>query len=173
MCQRRNKLWVMIKIWLHLFEKNSNLSTYPWLCDLSSKCYTAWKGAFDVCRSQDIAGDCPGKRVPQCFQICLKTTSPSNCCQLCFLWNDVSLAFDKLFQVISLSVFFSTPISAEDEKHKPLKICTIKKPVANVCLSQCLPFGNRCDLICNCFQRIFLQSIRIYVYMVILSENSF
>ena len=81
-----------------------------------------------------------------------------------FLWNDVSLAFDKLFQVISLSVFFSTPISAEDEKHKPLKICTI---------SQCLPFGNRCDLICNCFQRIFLQSIRIYVYMVILSENSF
>ena len=90
-----------------------------------------------------------------------------------FLRNDVSLAFDKLFQVISLSVFFSTPISAEDEKHKPLKLCTIKKPVANVCLSQCLPFGNRCDLICNCFQRIFLQSIRIYVYMVILSENSF
>ena len=65
-------------------KTNSNLSTYLWLQDLTSKCYMAWKEAFDVCRLQDITEDCPGKRVLQCFQICFYIIWRPKCCQLCF-----------------------------------------------------------------------------------------
>ena len=105
-----------------MFEKNSNLSTYPWLCDLSSKCYTAWKGAFDVCRSQDIAGDCPGKRVPQCFQIVhgpililvpIRGTK-DDCCELIAHKVEIENLYDNLSVGVAFKIFFSCKSAGND-----------------------------------------------------------
>lgn len=133
MCQRRNKLWVMIKIWLNLFEKKFKPINISMAARFIIKMLYGLERRFRRLQITRHSRRLPRKESTAMLPNMLENNIAFKLLSTMLLWNDVSLAFDKLFQVISLSVFFSTPISAEDAKHKPLKIFTIKKP-----LGQCL-----------------------------------
>lgn len=88
-------------------KTNSNLSTYLWLQDLTSKCYMAWKGAFDVCRSVTRhSRRLPRKESAAMPPNMLLYNIASKLLSTLFWWKDVSLAFDEFLQVIFLLVFF-------------------------------------------------------------------